>query len=263
MTETIRSTKWARLVAAILLVAAMVGGILGATARSHAATNEEYCYNYLVNTLGLNAAAASGLLANFEEESSFNPNLYGDSGSSYGLCQWNKDRKTALISYCTSNGLDYTTLYGQLSYLNYDLRTNFPELLQTLKSAANTSTGAYNAGYRFCYDFEKPANKESKSASRASKASSNYFPKYVGATSTAVTTTTNSSSSASKTTGYYTVNTNGSNLNVRSAANANSTAVAKVTDGTRLYVSQVSGSWGKVTVDGVTGWICLDYCVKS
>ena len=93
MTETKRNGKALRLLASALVAVVLITGACIAMLRSHASTNEEYCYNYLVNNMGLNTAAASGLLANFEQESSFNPTLSGDSGSSYGLCQWNKERK--------------------------------------------------------------------------------------------------------------------------------------------------------------------------
>lgn len=260
MTETKHSAKALRVIAAIALAVVMVAGVFTAMVRSHAATNEEYCYNYLVNNMGLNSAAASGLLANFNDESGFNPTISGDSGSSYGLCQWNRDRKSALISYCNANGLAYNTLYGQLSYLYYELRNEYPELLQTLKSVANTSNGAYTAGYRFCYDFERPAAKESKSQSRGSAASRTYFPKYYGTAGSVATTNV---TLPATTTGNYVVSTNGSNLNVRSGPGADYEAVAKVTDGTRLNVTTTSNGWGKVTVGGVTGWVSLSYLTKA
>ena len=244
MTETKRSAKVLRILVAVLLAMLMVSGVFATMLRSHASTNEEYCYNYLVNTMGLNTAAAAGLLANFEQESSFNPTLSGDSGSSYGLCQWNKSRKTALINYCNSNGLDYSSLY----------------LLSTLRSTANNSGGAYNAGYRFCYDFERPASRESKSKARASSASGNYYPKYAGnGGSYSTQATTAAPAPAPTQPGNYVVSTGGSNLNVRSGPSADTTAVAKVTDGTSITVTEVSNGFGHVNVGGVDGWVSMSY----
>lgn len=262
MTETKRSAIVLRILAAVLLTVVMVSGIFVTMQRSHASTNEEYCYNYLVRDMGLNTAAAAGLLANFEQESSFNPTLSGDSGSSYGLCQWNKSRKSALINYCTSNGLDYSSLQGQLSYLFYELQNEYPELLATLRSTANNSNGAYNAGYRFCYDFERPASRESKSQSRGSSASRTYFPKYYGTTgNNAVDTTTTAPTQtpAPTATGNYVVSTGGSNLNVRSGPGTSYSEVAKVTDGTRVTVTEVSNGFGRVNVGGVDGWVSMQY----
>lgn len=45
-------------------------------------------YDYLTGQMGLNAAAASGILANIEKESAFDPNALGDNGTSFGICQW-------------------------------------------------------------------------------------------------------------------------------------------------------------------------------
>ena len=260
MTETKRSAKVLRILVAVLLAVLMVSGVFATMLRSHASTNEEYCYNYLVNTMGLNTAAAAGLLANFEQESSFNPTLSGDSGSSYGLCQWNKSRKTALINYCNSNGLDYSSLYGQLSYLFYELQNEYPSLLSTLRSTANNSGGAYNAGYRFCYDFERPASRESKSKARGSSASGNYYPKYAGNGGSYTTQATTAAPAPAPTQpGNYVVSTGGSNLNVRSGPSADTTAVAKVTDGTRITVTEVSNGFGHVNVGGVDGWVSMSY----
>lgn len=260
--ETKRSTTALRAIAALFLAAVMCASVLVAMQRSHAQTNEEYYYNYLVGTMGLNTAAAAGLLANFEQESSFNPTLSGDSGSSYGLCQWNKGRKTALINYCNSNGLQYNTLNGQLSYLFYELQNEYPSLLSTLRSTQNNSNGAYNAGYRFCYDFERPSSRESKSQSRGSSASRTYFPKYSGTTISAATTTA-APAPAPTTAGNYVVATGGSNLNVRSGPGSNYDAVAKLTDGTRVTVTQVSNGWGSVSVNGVSGWVSMDYLKQA
>ena len=259
MTETKRGLKTLRILVAALLAVLMVSGVFETMQRSHASTNEEYCYNFLVNNMGLNTAAAAGLLANFEQESSFNPSLSGDSGSSYGLCQWNKSMKTALINYCNSNGLDYSSLYGQLSYLYYELQNEYPSLLSTLRSTANNSSGAYNAGYRFCYDFERPASRESKSQARGSSASSNYYPKYSGNSGSYVATTTAAPAPAPTQPGNYVVATGGSNLNVRSGPSADYTQVAKVTDGTRVTVTEVTNGFGHVNVGGVDGWVSMTY----
>lgn len=260
MTETKRGLKALRILVAALLAVLMASTIFVTMQRSHASTNEEYCYNFLVKNMGLNTAAAAGLLANFEQESSFNPSLSGDSGSSYGLCQWNKSRKTALINYCNSNGLDYSSLYGQLSYLYYELQNEYPNLLATLRSTANNSSGAYNAGYRFCYDFERPASREYKSQARGSSASGTYFPKYAGNSGSYIATTTTTTAAPAPTQpGSYVVSTGGSNLNVRSGPSAEYTQVAKVTDGTCVTVTEVSNGFGHVNVGGVDGWVSMTY----
>lgn len=139
-------------------------------------TNEQKCYLFFVREMGLNTAAACGLLANIRKESNFNPTA----GSSYyGLVQWGGNRKTNLKNYCAGNGYDYTTLEGQLNFLAYELEQGYKNtVLKTLKSVSNTPQGAYEAAYEFCYKFERPANKAAQSVSRGNLAKDTYFPKY-------------------------------------------------------------------------------------
>lgn len=83
-----------------------------------------------------------------------------------------------------------------------------------------------------------------------------------GSTTTRVITTT-SSQNVNYTTGTYLINTGSSNLNIRSAPNDTTSIVGKVPGNTQVEVTQVSGSWGRITYDGVSGWISLDWCVKQ
>ena len=62
------------------------------TTKVHAASNEEIIFNFCINELHLNVAAACGILANIEKESSFVADkLEGGytwaSGGEYGICQ--------------------------------------------------------------------------------------------------------------------------------------------------------------------------------
>ena len=47
---------------------------------------------YLSREMKLNPAAVCGILANIEYESNFSPTVWGDDGTSYGLCQWHESR---------------------------------------------------------------------------------------------------------------------------------------------------------------------------
>ncbi len=119
--------------------------------------NEAAVYNYAVNTMGLNTAAACGILANIQKESGFNPHALGDSGTSYGICQWHNSRWDRLKAYCTSNNLDSTTIEGQLRYLEYELKNFYSSVWNRLKSVKNTAEGAYDAAAYWCAVFEVPA----------------------------------------------------------------------------------------------------------
>ncbi len=82
-------------------------------------------------------------------------------------------------------------------------------------------------------------------------------------TTTGAITTTPNAPAGGYTTGNYLVNTGSSNLNIRSAPGDTSTVLGRIPGNTTIYVSQVNGNWGRVTYDGVTGWVSLDWCYKQ
>ena len=142
-------------------------------------SNEEKCYKYFTETMKLNTAGACGIMANIKYESNFRPTIYGDGGTSYGICQWHNTRFTNLKNYCSKNGYDYTSIEGQLHFLQYELESSYKSLTNYIRNVSNTSSGSYDAGYKFCYDFERPANKSAKSVQRGNYAKT-YFNKYNG-----------------------------------------------------------------------------------
>ena len=168
----IRKCMAGSVLAAAVLIAASVPSL-----PARAMSNEEATFFYLTETLGYNAAAACGIMANIRHESNFTPGSYGGGGS-YGLCQWTGGRRDWCESYCWDHGFGDDSLYGQLSFLDHELRSVYPGIYNYLMNVDNSSEGAYNAAYRFCYDYERPANKGSRSAARGSLASGTYWYKY-------------------------------------------------------------------------------------
>ena len=141
-------------------------------------TNE--IYDYLRNVLGLNHAAACGVLANIQCESNFASSAVGDGGTSYGLCQWHLGRFSALINWCNANGYEYHSIQGQLGYLTTELQGGYASVYQYLLSVPDTAQGAYDAAYYWCKYFEIPANLEYNSQMRADLAMNLYYPKVLG-----------------------------------------------------------------------------------
>lgn len=141
-------------------------------------TNEEIIFKFLTREMGLNAAAACGVVSNIKHESDYKTTCVGDNGTSYGICQWHASRKTRLISWCDSHNYDYKSLKGQLYYLQYELKTYYPTVLSKLKAVSNTAQGAYDAGYQFCYSFEAPANRAARSNTRGNYAKDTLWKKY-------------------------------------------------------------------------------------
>ncbi len=157
-----------------------------------ATSNEAEIFNFCINNMGLNVAAASGVLANIKCESSFNPNSKGDYQNgvhtSYGICQWHNSRYTNLINWCNNNGYDHTTLTGQLNFLKYELKNSYSAVWNKLNSVTNTADGAYEAAAYWCARFEIPAGYGywqngqlyygTTSIARGNSAKNTYWPKY-------------------------------------------------------------------------------------
>ncbi|MEJ0012409.1 MAG: phage tail tip lysozyme [Bauldia sp.] len=80
--------------------------------------NPAAAFSYL-RSAGLSDVAASAVLGNLKQESSFNPNIWGDGGSSFGLGQWNGDRLASLRGFAGSTTPDAKS---QLDFLLSELR---------------------------------------------------------------------------------------------------------------------------------------------
>ena len=159
----------------LMVLAAVVTLLLVSANGAQAATaNEKTVYSFLTDTMGYNPAAACGVMSTIYCESRFTANING-LGGAYGICQWGGVRRTRLISWCSSHGYNYTTLSGQLRFMQYELKTYFPRVNNYLKSVTNTSKGAYNAGFYWCYYFEIPANTYSTAVYRGNLAKSRYW----------------------------------------------------------------------------------------
>ena len=138
---------------------------------------EQVIYLFLTREMELNSAVACGILANVERECSFKVTNQSHDGG-YGICQWTGVRNTRLKNWCRDNGYDYSTLEGQLWYLEYELENHHPKTLRYLRGVENTAAGAYDAAYYFCYNFEVPASRASRSVERGNIARDKYWERY-------------------------------------------------------------------------------------
>ena len=73
----------------------------------------------------LNPAAIQGILANIEYESGFSPMVWGDEGTSFGLCQWHEGRCRSLFSFCRENGYAPDSVIGQMRFLQQELTEDY------------------------------------------------------------------------------------------------------------------------------------------
>lgn len=148
---------------------------------SASTSNKTQVFSYLTKELGFNSAAACGIMANIEKESNFKSStVIRDSNGllSGGLCMWNGSRLTSLKNFCSKNGYNYLSITGQMEYLEHELKSGYKKVYNYLKNVSNTSSGAYNAAYYWCYYFEIPANRATKAKQRGNSASSTYWNTY-------------------------------------------------------------------------------------
>ncbi len=169
--------KWFRGTLAFLAMLALLVPLAPAAQAEDLAV-ERAVYNFLKEELGLNSAAACGVLANIEAESGFSLRASGDGGSSYGLCQWHGGRFENLQSFCRMQSYDYWSLEGQLQYLAYELRGGYWNTYAALRGVENSSQGAYDAAYAWCVRFERPAAMEEAGARRGRTAQFKYWLRY-------------------------------------------------------------------------------------
>lgn len=135
---------------------------------------------FLRDRMNLNPAAVCGIAANIMHESNCNPNILGDHGSSYGICQWHLSRWQDLINYCNAAGYDWSSLEGQMMFLRYELDARYQDLKYMLMSCPSSSDGAYQAAYSFCMNYEMPVDACSKADFRACEAKYNVYPYWYG-----------------------------------------------------------------------------------
>ncbi len=138
---------------------------------------EQMVFYFCVNELGYSAAAACGALANIYKESSFRISARAD--GSYGLCQWLGDRRSELTTWCNTNGFDYTTLSGQLRYMQHELGLQkYLDLDFYLMDLGNTEDDAYNAAREWCFKYEQPGDIANVARDRGLSAKEDFYPVY-------------------------------------------------------------------------------------
>ena len=141
-----------------------------------AGSNSDVIFSYLTSELGLNSAAACGIMGNIYQECTMNPDAAGS--SYYGICQWGGSRLSNLRAYCEEHGFSSSSLEGQLGYLRYELENCYTGTLDYLCNVENSYEGAYNAAVYFCTNFEQPGNLSWENATRGSYAADMFWPEY-------------------------------------------------------------------------------------
>lgn len=127
-------------------------------------TNKELIYNNIINR-GYNTAVACGIMANMYFESGFNPQVVGDNGTSYGLCQWHNNRRIILLTKP-----NYHLIETQIDYLFEELNKSYASIRNIINNSGNNIDDAYQVAYMFCKKFEIPADTENQAIKRGNYA---------------------------------------------------------------------------------------------
>ncbi|WP_135358285.1 phage tail tip lysozyme [Lactimicrobium massiliense] len=127
------------------------GSTVTAAASVNTGANASSIYSLLTGSYGFTKAAAAGILANMQIESSFNPNA----GSSYyGLCQWGGSRVSNLSAFCAANGYSSSSVDGQVAFMVSEMGSG---MISTMNSFSDDAQGAADAGTYFRVNFERSA----------------------------------------------------------------------------------------------------------
>lgn len=248
------------------------------------AENTEAIYRYLTQNMGLNTAAACGVMTNINAESAMSPinlqNTYNksielsdrkytsrvDSGkytkftsdsAGYGLCQWTtSDRKSNLLSYAKSQKKSIGDLRMQMEFFEKELTTSYKSVYVTLKNVPNTPAGAYIAAAEMCMCYEIPANTVATAASRGKTCLSNYWKQYSGSSASVTGTSFLSLCGYS----YPTEVRNGKGMDVTGYAISNykvTSITGKITDssGKTLYSKRISSKTTSVKLSGLDDYM--------
>lgn len=210
--------------------------------------NEKKVFDYCVNELGLNKAAACGILANMYCESGFRTNALGDGGTSVGVCQWHNGRWTSLRAYTS----DWQTLEGQLSYMKWELEHGYGATLNALRAVSDDAQGAYDAGYFWCMHYEMPDSAHTRGITRGYLAKNVYWQRY-GADGEPDREGCNDSFE-----GEYVFDGEGS-LNIRADHSEDSEVIGSIKAGEKVEVTKGNGEWAHVLYEGKTGLVKMEY----
>lgn len=236
-----------RLLSILLIAALLVTAVaITAGAAESPAANEKEIYTYLTGEMGLNTAAACGIMANIYYETNFTANI--SVSSYYGLFMYWSGLTNELMTWCADNGCDYTTVGGQMLFFHYKMESSYQSLLAALRGLSNTADGAYSAADMFCRQFERPANANYEANKRGTYASGTLFPKYASVS--------DQPSAPAESAVSYTGYVSASLLNIRTGPGTGYGVSGSLARGTAVSVVAESGDWCKLSSGG---WVCKTY----
>ncbi len=192
--------------------------IFGEPSYAASVSTTDKVYSYLTETIGLNRAAACGVMVNIYAESGMKSNNlentynrsykmtdreytdavdkgkgrywnpgkkkwrnFKDDYCGYGLCQWTSSgRRAKLLNKALEKGVSISDVDMQLEFMIEELQKSYPAVWKTLQSVPDNPAGVYLAAQHFCLAYEVPANPVAVAASRGKTALNGYWKSYSG-----------------------------------------------------------------------------------
>ena len=155
-----------------------VSGIYGGTI-------QEKIWFALINE-GYSEIAAAAVLGNIAQESNFRADVVNSIGAS-GLCQWLGGRKTQLVAYANSKGVDWTDVDTQIEFLLAEVTpggkgiATYQFLQKKYATGWKDATNIGSATEAFCWGFERCGKNEARMSYRISMAEK-YYNEFKGKT---------------------------------------------------------------------------------
>ena len=141
--------------------------VTGKSARRHfiegGEVNElqDYIYDRLTKEHGIAPIQAIGIVANLTQESALNYDALGDNGRSYGIQQWQGDRRKKLFEFAKKRGRDKPALDDQVDFLVEEYRGDgflFPTRGENMYKTGKTDKDMFDYFQYSKLDFDNASN---------------------------------------------------------------------------------------------------------
>lgn len=141
--------------------------VTGKSARKHFVNGgetselQDYIYDRLTKEHGIAPIQAIGIVANLTQESALNYDALGDNGRSYGIQQWQGDRRKNLFEFARKRGRDEPALDDQVDFLVEEYKDNgflFPTRGENMYKTGRTDKDMFDYFQYSKLDFDNATN---------------------------------------------------------------------------------------------------------
>ena len=141
--------------------------VTGKSARKHFISGgevnelQDYIYDRLTKEHGIAPIQAIGIVANLTQESALDYDALGDNGRSYGIQQWQGDRRKKLFEFAKKRGRDKPALDDQVDFLVEEYKGDgflFPTRGENMYKTGKTDKDMFDYFQYSKLDFDNAAN---------------------------------------------------------------------------------------------------------